>query len=386
MPEEILRGIRELIGSHTNRYVEEWKASGRPVAGYFCQYAPPELVLAAGAMPLRLRAAGSRDSSSGDALMSGRVCTFVRHVAALAVEGEYDFLDAVINLNTCDHVRRAADVFAKKTSIPFQGFVSVPRAPRESLFGYYLSELKKLLAGLEKQFGYKVNGETLRISIGTMNENRRRLAAIDKMRLEDKPRLTGAEALAVHTASQTLPPPVFQNIADRLIEKLETRPGLDTHAGRLVLAGAELDEPEYVEALESQGALVVADTLCFGARAAMDPIDELAPDPLEAIARAYFFRPSCARMIGDFPARWEYLKKTVREARADGVVFSRIVFCDPWGAEIHNILNRARKENAFPVLSLSREYGIVPTGQLRTRVQAFLEQIEIAKTKCHEKV
>ena len=108
---------------------------------------------------------------------------------------------------------------------------------------------------------------------------------------------------------------------------------------------------------------------------------EKAPDPLDAIGRAYFFRPSCARMIGDFPARWQNLKALVARARADGVIFERVIFCDPWGAELYSVLRRAEKENSFPVLSLSREYGIVPTGQIKTRVQAFLEKIEIGRAQ-----
>ena len=61
----------------------------------------------------------------------------------------------------------------------------------------------------------------------------------------------------------------------------------------------------------------------------------------------------------------------VEAAGADGVVFERIVFCDPWGADLHNINSRIKKENPFPMLALTREYNIVATGQIKTRVQAF---------------
>lgn len=379
--EEILNEIRGLIRGHTNQYVDEWKASGRPVIGYFCHYAPRELILAAGALPLRLRGAGSEDSSLGDTYMSGRVCTFVRHVMSLALEERYDFLEGEITLNTCDHVRRAADLFVKKTSIPFHGFISVPRTPRESLYGYYHEELRKLLAGFEGHFNIKISDDDLREAIRTMNEIRSRLTKISRFRILDRPKLSGAEALSIHIASEVLPPAVFLDMADRLIEALDDRPGLDSSRGRLALIGAELDEPEYVEAIESQGALVVSDLLCFGSRSVLDPIDENAPDPLEAIGRTYFFSTSCARMIGDFPNRWARLKKLVETARIDGVILERIVFCDPWGADLHNIIHRARKEDAFPVLSLQREYGVVPTGQVKTRVQAFIEKIEIAKAQ-----
>ena len=63
------------------------------------------------------------------------------------------------------------------------------------------------------------------------------------------------------------------------------------------------------------------------------------------------------------------------------MVFERIVFSDPWGADLHNILLRAMVEDSFPVLSLAREYNIVATGQVRTRVQAFLEKIEVARAQ-----
>jgi benzoyl-CoA reductase/2-hydroxyglutaryl-CoA dehydratase subunit BcrC/BadD/HgdB len=300
---------------------------------------------------------------------------------SLAIDGHYDFLDGQVSTNSCDHVRRSADLFQKKTGIAFHGFLSIPRNPRESLYGYYLEELRKLLAGLEEHFGVKVGPEELRGAIRQINAGRDRLRTLNEMRAEDKPKLTGAEALAIHIASQVMPPEAFIDLADRLIQALEARPGLDTSRGRLVMVGAELDEPEYIEAIESQGALVVGDLLCFGGRSVLAPLDENAEDPLDEIGRAYFFCASCARMIGDFPKRWEELNALYAKVRGDGVVFERIIFCDPWGADLHNIMHRVEKEKTFPVLSLTREYNIVPTGQVKTRVQAFLEKIEIAKAQ-----
>lgn len=379
---ELLKEIRALSKRHTNQHVQDWKDSGKPVIGYFCQYTPPELILAAGALPLRLRGSGSDDSSLGDAYLSGRTCTYVRHVMSLVLDEAFQFLDGEITVNTCDHVRRAADVFRKKTDIAFHGFISVPRSPRESLYDYYLEELKKLKGELEEHFSVRIGEEDLRRAIKDMNANRRRLKRINEMRMEERPKLSGADALAVHIASMSVPPEVFGELADRLIEALEKSPGLDPPAARLVLTGTELDDPEYVDAIESQNALVVADHLCFGARSVLEDVDEKAEDPLDAIARATFFRTSCARMMGDFPNRWESMNKLAKEAKADGLVFQRLMFCDPWGGELHNILYRSKKENGrLPVLSLTREYGILASGQVKTRMQAFVEKIEIARVR-----
>jgi len=381
MADTIWTELDDLIRSHTNPHVDAWKAEGKPVVGYFCHYVPAELMLAAGALPLRFRAAGSEDSSLGDAYLSGRLCTYVRHVVSMALDEKFGFLDGVICSNACDHIRRAADVFSKKTPIPFKGFLSIPRAPRESLYAYYRDELRTLYAGMTASFGTQGSDDALREAIRTLNGTRLRLARINRMRMEERPKLTGAEALAIHIASMVVPPAVFADLADRLIDELEKRPGLEPPRARLVLVGAELDEPSFIRAIESQGALVVADRLCFGARSVLEPIDEETGDPLDAIGRAYFFRPSCARMIGDFQNRWISINHAVDEARADGVVFERLVFCDPWGADLHNINERVKRTGAFPFLSLSREYGIVPTGQIKTRVQAFVEKIEIGRAQ-----
>ncbi|MFW5741019.1 MAG: 2-hydroxyacyl-CoA dehydratase subunit D [Myxococcota bacterium] len=380
MPDAALQALQRLVDEPVPEPIRQAKADGRPVVGYFCQYIPPEIILAAGAIPLRLRGVGSDDPSLGDAYMSSRVCTFVRHVMSLVLDERYDVLDAAVCSNTCDHVRRAADVFTHKTDIPC-AFVSVPRTPRESLFGYYLEELRTLYERLSEQFGRAADDEGLRQGIRQVEGNRRRLRALPALRRLHAPKLTGAESLDLHMAAQVLPPEEFQARMDDVLAELEARQGFGDLRARFVLLGAELDDPAYVRALESQGALVVGDQLCFGARSVLPPIDPAGPDPLEAIARAYFFRHSCARMMGDFPARFEAIVRLVRDTRADGVIFQRLVFCDPWGADLHNILNRSREARGFPVLSLSREYGIVPTGQLRTRVQAFVERIEIARAQ-----
>jgi benzoyl-CoA reductase/2-hydroxyglutaryl-CoA dehydratase subunit BcrC/BadD/HgdB len=45
------------------------------------------------------------------------------------------------------------------------------------------------------------------------------------------------------------------------------------------------------------------------------------------------------------------------------------------------MLRRTRRGDGPPLLSLSREYGIVPTGQVRTRVQAFVEKLEVGRAR-----
>jgi len=49
-------------------------------------------------------------------------------------------------------------------------------------------------------------------------------------------------------------------------------------------------------------------------------------------------------------------------------------FCDCWGIEANVFLNNLREEG-FPVLRLEREYALGGVGQVKTRIQAFLESM-----------
>lgn len=371
-----LRVLRKTISGVSNEHVDAWKAGGKPVVGYFCTYVPVEVLTAAGVLPLRLRGTGSDDSAAADVYLSGRTCTYVRHTLALALDGHYDFLDGEICLNTCDHIRRAHDVWRHKTRVGFHGFLSVPRNARESLYQYYREEIERLIGELSVHFGVQVDAAALQAAIAQHNRVRERLLRLDAYRAGDAPVLEGSDLLTASVAALVLPPEVFLEQADALLAALdEDPPQVRTPRARVLLAGGELDEPDLVAAIESQGAQVVADTLCAGGRSYDVPVPEGADDPLDAICRRYFFQVSCARMIGNFPDRVQALMARCDERGVQGVVFQRLTFCDPWGGEVHNLRHRL-KPLGMPMLVLEREYGRVPTGQVRTRVQAFLELIE----------
>jgi benzoyl-CoA reductase/2-hydroxyglutaryl-CoA dehydratase subunit BcrC/BadD/HgdB len=79
-------------------------------------------------------------------------------------------------------------------------------------------------------------------------------------------------------------------------------------------------------------------------------------------------------MMEDFDRRLKTIIDTVREYRVDGVVLEILKFCDLWGVDAVPLVEALRKEG-IPVLKLEREYRLSGEGQIRTRVQAFLESM-----------
>jgi len=144
----------------------------------------------------------------------------------------------------------------------------------------------------------------------------------------------------------------------------------------VMIIGGELDDTEFIRVIEEQGALVVTDSTCYGSRLMWRPVDESYDDPVKAMANYYIYdRPSCPRMYGDQPRRIAYTRELAKEFRVDGVIGERLMFCDQWLVE-HYMTNDDLKEDGIPFLAIDREYLLSGKGQLRTRVQAFLETIE----------
>ncbi len=82
------------------------------------------------------------------------------------------------------------------------------------------------------------------------------------------------------------------------------------------------------------------------------------------------------KMLG----RRQYVNDLAREYNADGIIYEQVKFCDPWAYERMIGTHVLNEQFGYPVLSVDRPYNIdTSAGQMRTRVQAFVESIEIKK-------
>ena len=370
--------LAELLEPSTtvlNPHVRRWKEQGGRVVGYFCSYVPEEIISAAGLLPFRMRGTGSTETSLADTYLSAYNCSFTRHCLDLAFNDVYEFLDGVVVVNSCDHVRRLYDIWRRKMRTPFVHLIAAPHTAGEGQVAWFRDELAIFKDALEKHFSVEITPEKLRESIRIQNETRKLQRQLYELRKNSAPPISGADTLGVIVAGTAMPKDVHNELLRRLLGELDGRERHSDHKARLMVVGGILDDPAYVNVIEDLGGLVVTDSLCFGTRIFWSQIDEQAHDPMGAIARYYLQeRPSCARMIGEHPSRLEFVRDMLESFKVDGVVFQRLKFCDLWGGEGY-MLRRALREAGIPVLSLEREYVLSGLGQLKTRVQAFLESI-----------
>jgi len=369
-----LEQFQEVTATLINPSVRQWKDQGGKVIGYFCTHVPDEIFTAAGMLPFRMRATGSDGTELSDAFYSSINCSFPRHCFNMALRGEFDLLDGLIVPNSCDHIRRIYDNWKSQLQTGFVEVFSLPKKTGEPQVGWYRDELLLLRGKLEKHFGVKITDEKLRSAIKLHNENRRLLRRLYEFRKADHPPITGAQVLAVVVAGTAMPRDQYNALLKELLKDLEGAEGIKDYRARIMVVGGILDDPEYIEIIEGQGGLVVTDFLCFGTRLFWVDVPEKG-DPIEAIARYQVqLRPTCPRTYGDQPRRIKFIKDMIRDFKVDGVIGERLLFCDPWVVE-HYMNDLDLKEAGVPFLKLDREYILSGKGQIRTRVQAFLEMM-----------
>jgi bcr-type benzoyl-CoA reductase subunit C len=356
-----------------NRAIREWKDQGGKVVGYFCSMIPPELFMAAGLLPFRMRATGSTGSEAGDAWLTSLNCSFPRHCLSLALEGGFEFLDGVVCINSCDHIRRLYDVWQRAVPTGFIEFLTFPRQSGPDQVAWYAEELRLLKEKLEQHFGVEITTDAVRQAIQLANQTRGMQRSLYQLRKRERPPITGAEVLSVMVAATAMPNARYNELLRALLENLDGRDGGEAHRARLLVTGGILDDPVWVRTIEEMGGLVVTDVSCFGTRLMWRDVDEDTDDPLQALARYYVAdRPSCPRLFGSQEKRSEFTIRMFREFGCDGIVGEKMVFCDQWNVE-HYLLGKDLKEAEIPFLSLERSYVTEGTGQQKTRVQAFIE-------------
>jgi len=370
-----LQHLSAITGALENDEVRKWKKQGGKVIGYLCSTIPEEMFTAAGLLPFRLRGTGSTSTEKADVFFSSVNCSFPRHCFNQVLRGEYAFLDGLVLGNSCDNVRRIYDHWTRQNITPFVHFMSLPRRPKEAQVDWYHHELLTLKAKMEQGFGVDITDDRLREAIHVHNESRRLQRDLYNLRKAKAPPITGAQSLAVTVAGTALPKPQFNTYLNALLNDLRGAPGHSGHRARLMLIGGILDDPEYLAVIEERGGLIVADSTCFGSRLFWQDVDEEADDPLRALARYYVAdRPSCPRVFDAYEGRAAYIRKMIEDFNVDGVILERLMFCDTWGFEQFRLHNDF-KEWGVPLLMLDREYTTGGQGQLRTRVQAFLETL-----------
>lgn len=334
---------------------------------YTCSYVPEEIILAAGFRPRRFLPQGDAEDTHVDA----NTCGYVRSLLGAAVEGSASEAAAIIIANSCDAMRKLYDLWSGYVATPPAFFLDVPKKTDAEAVAFFASELRRLAESMERELpGTTISDEDLREAIGTCNEVRSLMGEVFRAQRGLVKGARGTEVLELCLAGAGQPKTEFSGEIRRFLAGLGEAAG-DGKGPRILLAGGITNRPDLVAEIESAGGAVVALDDCIGFRHYAGLVEEGADDALLALASRYLEKPPCARMQG-FERRLQHLKRTAEDARADGVIYHSLKFCDTFLYDVP-MMTRRFGELGTPFLWLEGDYPCADLGQLKTRIGAFLE-------------
>ncbi|MBW2143856.1 MAG: 2-hydroxyacyl-CoA dehydratase [Deltaproteobacteria bacterium] len=358
--------------------LEKWKDGGKKIIGWACNYLPEEIIHAAGMMPYRVSGGvGEIKMEAADSVLHIYSCSYTRTCLQRLISGDYDFLDGFLNCGTCDGMRRLGDAWESKSvdaKIPLPYSISVPHKFHEKAEKLYAHEFLKLRGILEKVYDCKITDESLKASIKLYNHTRKLMKRLYDLRKSDTPPVSGYEVQEVLNAAVAMPREEFNPFLEDLLQELETRPGIDGDRPRLMINGSIMNNPGFIKGIEDLGANLVVDSLCNGSRYFWGEVNLDAFDnPIDALASYYLQKLPCPR-VAPPEKRFEFINSLVKEFRVEGVISEIVRYCSIHIYDEPRV--KARLEDiGVPALTLEKEYTEDISGQVKTRVQAFIEML-----------
>ena len=354
--------------------VEEIAAArrqGAKVVGYFCIYAPVELVQASGAIPVRLMRGGHAAEEAGERYLRADACSFCSAcMGNFELAPVYKQADAVLSVNTCDMMRRLPEAIERHFGVPvFQLYMPRTSEPLPHRLAGFRRQLEHLAGGLLGLTGSAAGVERLESEITAFNRLRDMLRQASDTRRADSPLLSGGTMLDIEATAWLLGPVKSLSLIEEVLRMVAARPRQEGRKPRLMLGGSMLTEDDrWLLDLVEEKADIVTDILCTGTRwfAEDVPADGMS---LDRLARFYFSRPCMHRRPNT--DLYRYTQTLVRDFRVQGLVYKTLLYCDPWNFEAR----RLQEALGIPMLHLDTDYSTENREQVRTRVEAFLETL-----------
>lgn len=381
--------FENLLQEANNELVQQAKKEGGLAIGYTCYHIPEVLLNCSNCFSVRLRAPRTGSLDIATYYMSNFLCGYSKALLERGIEGGYNFLDAIMASETCSEMNRALEHFEILKLVPndkfFVTFTDAPFKVEPHTIRHYTKQVReKILDKLNSVYGVDVSDEALKKAVEEHNEVCRLITEIGEYRKEDNPRITGYEYHILNLITYCCPKSLIIDKLRETAEELKTRVPDEKkrYRAKIAVVGSEMDDPDFTSLIEDSGALVVADRYCFGALPGRQEIVlNDSEDILYQICRHYMVTSQCPRyMSGEkVQERRDYVKQLVDEYHADGVLYEQIKFCEYWGYERALASHVMSEEYGVPSASVDRQYTASSSGQLRTRVQAFVESLEIKK-------
>jgi benzoyl-CoA reductase/2-hydroxyglutaryl-CoA dehydratase subunit BcrC/BadD/HgdB len=365
--------VRELIDA---------KERGLKIAGTFCIYVPEEIAMALDVIPVPLCGGTNFSIPYAEKTFPRDICPLVKSTLGMAFSKTCPYApikNIAVGETTCDAKKKTWDILAGKVHFHV---MEVPQKKEDPDRAVWLAEVKRFTEEMKSLSGRKLEKSRLEEAVRVMNGKRSALQAFSELRGADRPPVSGLDALVVYQCMLMDEPVRFTEKLMSLNEELSIRvqegvSPFPPDVRRILVSGCPSVSGNWKlhHLIESSGAAVVADETCTGSRYFADLVENSrdgVEGMLERIADRYM-KINCSCFTPN-EGRIDDVRRMAATFRVHGVVQYILQYCHTYNIEAVRVAS-ALKKAGIPQIAVETDYSSEDTGQLATRIEAFLEQI-----------
>ena len=373
--------------------VKELKDKGEKICGAFCQYTPSEIIYAAGLYQVALCGRSPDPIKTAETRLPANLCPLIKASYGHALEESCPyayFSDVVVGETTCDGKKKMYELLGELK--PMQ-VIHLPNVPDyERSLEMWTEEIRAFAKGLEEKFNVTITDDMLNESIEWCNKERIQAARIYELGKYDPPAITGTKMNDIMEGEQYMfDREAKYNKINEILDQCEKNwhDGIypyepDPNRPRLIVSGGGYGgvSAKTINVMEELGGAIVCYEGCCGISSRRRLVDEdRSRDPYVRIAEKYIEVPYA--VVSPNYRRMDQVRETIKEWHADGYVSITLHSCNPFAIETENI-RRVCEEMDIPLLHIETDFYPGDAGQIRTRIEAFLEMIRMGKEAAHE--
>ena len=358
---------------------KEYKENGGRLAGCLCSYTPQEVLDAGNIAAVSLCGTSNETIADAEAVLPKNLCPLIKSTYGFAYTEKCPytyFSDIIIGETTCDGKKKMYELLneLKETYI-----LQLPQGQGRSYANdIWYEEVKLLIKKLEEKFGIEITEQQLREAVQKRNRLRKALCEMYNMQATCPPAMYGTEMmLALQRGGFTFDVDKQIEQIETLVEKAKTayeageRP-VPKSAKRILITGCPTGGviQKVGMVVENNGGVIVCLDDCGGERTRSRFIDENAEDIVRAISDSYL-GINCSIMTPN-DGRLENTKKMIEKYKVDGVIDVVLQACHTFNVESYKTREMV-EELGVPYLKLETDYSTTDSGQIETRIAAFIE-------------
>ncbi|MEA3363437.1 MAG: double-cubane-cluster-containing anaerobic reductase [Thermodesulfobacteriota bacterium] len=376
----------EMISNiYTGRIQEivDAKKAGHPVIGTFCVYVPEEIIQAADGLCIGLCGGSQATIPDAEKTLPRNICPMVKSAFGFKVSRMCPFfqaLDFVYGETTCDAKKKTWELLEEH--VPTH-VMEIPQMKRERDKKLWVEEVKDFKLEIEKMINRNITEDELKAAIDTLNAKRVSLQRLNSLRHHNPSPISGRDMLLIQQIAFYDIPERFTDKVNQLCDELEIRIQNNNvvaskETTRIMISGTPMALPNWKlhNIIENSGAIIVNEESCIGTRYYKDTIEtdgQSMDEMLEKLTERYM-KIDCSVFTPN-DDRIDQVIKEYRDSGAQGIIDYCLQFCHTYNIEAVK-LREACEKQGIPFMAIESDYSPEDIGQLQTRVEAFIEQIQ----------